>query len=129
MRPQFRCKRHQALSFSNEQPCRDERDNAAIFNLGELDGRGFRSSGMLALPIAARLAVGLGLESGLVSALPGFVRPVLDHLRNLVLPRPASGRKPDLTAATGQVNHNSRALSNSPQMVSARRGENGLSRT
>jgi hypothetical protein len=47
----------------------------------------------------ARLAVGLGLESGPVIPLPEPLRPVLKLFfisRILGLPRPASGRKPDL---------------------------------
>ncbi|MBU6411713.1 MAG: hypothetical protein KGR98_15120, partial [Verrucomicrobia bacterium] len=43
----------------------------------------------------ARLAVGLGLESGLGTVFSGTVRPVLNYRGLLGLPHPASGRKPD----------------------------------
>ena len=81
-------------NFSNKQHGRDKRDNAATVLLGvNLRPRTSRIRGS-PFQLPTRLAVGLGLESGLeTSCLASFAPSSL--LRILGLPHPAPGRKPD----------------------------------
>jgi hypothetical protein len=81
-------------NYSNTQRRRDERDNAATVLLGvNLRPRTSRIRGS-PFQLPTRLAVGLGLESGLeTSCLASFAPSSL--LRILGLPHPAPERKPD----------------------------------
>jgi hypothetical protein len=81
-------------NFSNSQHCRDERNNAMTFlSWVNLRPRTSRIRGS-PFQLPTRLAVGLGLESGLeISCLISFAPS--STLRILGLPCLASGRKPD----------------------------------
>ena len=65
-----------------------------IFQWGDRDDSARAKSRGSPFQLPARLAVGLGLESGLETGCPVSFAPSSTP-RNLGLPRPASGRKPD----------------------------------
>jgi hypothetical protein len=84
---------HVQHNFSNRQRCRDERNNAITFlswvNLRPQTSR-IRGS---PFQLPARLAVGLGLESGLETGCPASFAP--SDCSEFGSPASASGRKPD----------------------------------
>src|SRR5271170_3426023 len=82
-------------NFANKQRRHDKRNNAITFlSWVNLRSRTSRIRGS-PFQLPARLAVGLGLESGLETGCPVSFAPS-SLLRILGLPCPASGRKPDL---------------------------------